>query len=126
MKRLATYLSILMLVVIFAVPMPSHAKVSRTVIMKTADGTAQRITTDTTIYTRKFTVQSKVGNAATVYCGTSAVSTTVFMASLGAGQGVTFTVSEYEAERGQQFQLSEFYVLGTAADVIAVNYEVKS
>lgn len=95
-----------------------------TPIMKTADGTAQRITTDTTIYTKKFSVQSKVGNVSTVYVGGSTVSSTVFYYSLGAGQGCTFTVSEYHAARGQSFQLSDFYVLGTNPDLIAINYEV--
>lgn len=102
----------------------AEAKSTRVGIVKTADGTAQQITTDTTIFTRKFSVQSKVGNAATVYVGLSTVSSTVHFYSLAPGSAATFQVSEYEATRGQQFQLSTFYVLGTASDLIVINYEV--
>lgn len=99
-------------------------KSTRVAIIKTANGAAQQITTDTTIFTRKFSVQSKVGNAATVYVGLSTVSSSVHFYSLAPGSACTFTVSEYEATRGQQFQLSQYYVLGTASDLIVVNYEV--
>lgn len=100
------------------------ARVTKVVIMRTADGTAQRATTDTTIYTRRLTFQSRVGSAATWYVGDSSVSSSNHFASLSAGQAYSPTLSVYAAERGESFRLSDWYVKGTASDVIAISYEV--
>lgn len=101
------------------------AKVTKTVIMKTATGAAQQVST-THVYTHKITFQSKVGNAATVYVGPATLTSSNFAASLAAGQGYTASVSYFYDDNAEEFDLSDWYVLGTASDMISISYEVVS
>lgn len=105
---------------------PAEAKVSKVIIMKTMTGSAIQATTDSTIYTRKITFQSRVGNGATVYVGLSGVSSSSHLASLSAGQAYTITPSVFLADQNEEFQLDDFYVIGTAADVVAISYEIQA
>lgn len=122
-RRLYALTFALALALSFANPAP--AKATKQVIMKTASGAAQQVTTSH-VFTHKITFQSKVGNAATVYVGPATLTSSNFAASLGAGQAYTVTPSYRHDINQEEFDLSDFYVLGTAPDVIAISYEVIS
>lgn len=110
-------------------PCDVAAKINHQPIDITLDGTTQPIANTAAlqlVQSRKITIQSRVGNAATVYVGHSDMTgADDALYSLAPGQGVTLLPSKYEDAAGQRFALSDWYVRGTAADVVLIAYEIR-
>lgn len=67
-----------------------------------------------------FIVEADEANAATVYVGDDAVSSTNGI-ELGAGDSVEYTIPETQDVR-ESLNISEFYVVGTTGDKVRVSF----
>lgn len=129
MKRqhLLRTLAALALTILIASPWvtPVYAgRIVRSVIVITFDGTTQRFTSNTGLYSRKITFQADSANANTAYVGDSTCAgATTAMASLAAGQAWTPVPSASVGNRGDSYRLSDWYAKGTAGQYIRLVYE---
>lgn len=86
-------------------------------------GTAEQVTTDTSILPASVIFAAPAANAGNIYVGVSDVSSTDFIFELAPGESASISADMEGKGRGQGLQLSSFYVdAATANDDCNVSY----
>lgn len=87
--------------------------------------TAVRVTTDTTLLPSTIYFEASLSNTGIMYVGGSDVLSSKYMAALQPGQGIELNsdTAVFQGLGGaQEYQLSGFYINGTAGDVAMATY----